>query len=193
MGNSRFRASRVWGLADGRKYAILFPEHEGNRNRSDSCKRESAQCARFRTRRGCLSPERARTRPEASACAHVPPPPPPPPLPRFSLYSRIPSSGAFALAGHLPGGPASATAPPPPPPLARDAVASFCATLGAVFCGPGGSQGAAVSTTLFCAVSDGTAAFALYPLSTSSQQRSFVGMTSLFLRKTQTIRKENTQ
>ena len=153
MGNSRFRASRVWGLADGRKYAILFPEHEGNRNRSDSCKRESAQCARFRTRRGCLSPERARTRPEASACAHV----------------------------------------PPPPPLARDAVASFCATLGAVFCGPGGSQGAAVSTTLFCAVSDGTAAFALYPLSTSSQQRSFVGMTSLFLRKTQTIRKENTQ
>lgn len=42
------------------------------------------------------------------------------------------------------------------------------------------------------AVSDGTAALAFYPLSTSSQPRSFVGMTSLFLRKTQTNRKENT-
>ncbi len=42
------------------------------------------------------------------------------------------------------------------------------------------------------AVSDGTAALAFYLLSTSSQPRSFVGMTSLFLRKTQTNRKENT-
>ena len=87
---------------------------------------------------------------------------------------RLTRNAWAGLAGRVQARPSAVLFPlkPPPPPSVIDAYTR-----------PGAAH---------YAVSDGTAALAFYLLSTSSQPRSFVGMTSLFLRKTQTNRKENT-